>query len=189
MPIKVITPPSALITAADLNLHLKLDADTATADATLIAAQLQAAHRYAEHYTQISLGPQTLELAIDAFPAGAFLLPRGPVTGITSVKYIASTTGVETTLSSSLYSLDDYSTPASILPAYDTDWPTTLDVANAVKVRYTAGAATLDDAGRAALLLMVGHLYANREQVGPSNLVEVPMGVHALLDTVKVWSM
>ena len=52
-----------------------------------------------------------------------------------------------------------------------------------------AGAATLNDAVRSALLLMVGHLYANREAVGPGNLTQVPLGVNALLDTVRSWSV
>lgn len=186
MAIKVITPPAALLTAAELNLHLKLDSATATADATLVSACLMAAHRYAEHYTQVSLGSQTLELALDAFPDGPIELPRGPVTGVTSVQYI-DTVEDEITLDSSAYGLDDYSVPAWLTVAYGTEWPDTLDTVNAVKVRYVAGAATLDEAVRAALLLIVGHLYANRENVAPGNLSEVPMGANVLLDTVKVW--
>lgn len=188
MGIKVITPPAALINAADLALHLKLDTATAASDATLIASLLTAAHRYAEHYTQCSLGDQTLELALDVFPEGAFKLPRGPVTAITSVTYY-NTSGSLITLSNSLYTLDDYSTPATLVPAYGTAWPATYDVANAVKVRYQAGGGTLNEAVRQALLLIVGHLYANREDVAPGSLARVPLGADALLDVVKVWEV
>ena len=57
---------------------------------------------------------------------------------------------------------------------------------NAVKVRYVGG--DMKPAVRAALLLIVGHLYANRESVSPGNLTVVPMGANALLDTVKTYA-
>ena len=103
---------------------------------------LEAAFAYCEHYTGRSLGSQTLELALDEFPAGDIQLPQGPVTSITSVKYY-DTAEVLQTMDSADYSLDDYSDPQWLSPAYDTEWPDTLATVNAVKVRYVAGAATL----------------------------------------------
>lgn len=188
MGIKVITAPAAMLTLAELRLHLKLDTTGGVhTDDTLIAAQLTAAHGYCQHYTQRSFGDQTLELALDDFPVGGILLPRSPVTSIVSVKYI-NTASVDTTISSADYLLDDYGEQAWVVPAYGLDWPEPLDTVNAVKVRYQAGAATLPSAVRAALLLIVGHLYANRENVAPGSLASVPLGADALLDTVKDWS-
>jgi len=188
MGIKVITAPAALLTLTELRLHLKLDTTLGVhADDTLIAAQLTAAHEYCEHYTQQSFGDQTLELAIDDFPVGAIVLPRGPVTSVVTVKYI-NTASVNTTIADTDYVLNDYDQQASIDPAYGIDWPEPLDTVNAVKVRYQAGAATLPGAVRAALLLIVGHLYANRENVSSGSLASVPMGANSLLDTVKDWS-
>jgi uncharacterized phiE125 gp8 family phage protein len=193
MAIKIITPPAALLTLADLRLHLKLDTTGGVhADDSLIAAQLAAAHEYCEHYTGRSYGSQTLELALDAFPSGPIQLPRGPVTGVTSVTYIDSAQ-VTVVLSNAMYALDDYSAPAWLTFAYNTVWPDTLAAPNAVKVRYVAGASTLPSAVRAALLLIVGHLYEHRESVSSGNLASpsltiVPMGVDALLDTQREWS-
>lgn len=189
MGIKVITAPAALLTLAELRLHLKLDTTGGVhADDTLITAQLTAAHEFCEHYAQCSFGTQTLELALDEFPEGPIELARGPVTSVTSVKYI-NTAQAEITLAGTAYTLDDYSLPQWVIQTYDTEWPDTLASANAVKVRYVAGATTLPSAVRAALLLVVGHLYANRESVAPGNLVEVPQGAKALLDTVRNWSV
>jgi uncharacterized phiE125 gp8 family phage protein len=188
MGIKVITAPSALLTLAQLRLHLELDTTAGVHAADdLITAQLWAAHEYAEHYTGCSFGSQTLELALDEFPDGPIQLLRGPVTGITSVKYYDADQVLQT-MDSADYSLDDYSVPQWLAPAYDTDWPDTLDTPNAVQVRYVAGAATVPYAAVAAIKLIVGHLFANRESVGPDRLAAVPQGAHALLDTLKVYA-
>ena len=146
MAIKVITAPSAVLTLEQLRRHCKIDPpDTANdADDDLTAA-LAAAQSTAEHYAGISIGSQTLELALDEFPAAGIQLLQGPVTSITSVTYV-DTAAATQTLAGSAYSLDDYSTPQWLLPAVDTDWPDTYSTVNAVKVRYVAGAATIDGA-------------------------------------------
>lgn len=182
MGVKVITQPdlATLIPTADLRAHC----NSVSADDALLEGFRSAAHGYAEHYAGRSFGSQTLELALDEFPAGAIELPRGPVTAITSVKYIDEA-GVEQTISNTLYTLDDYNLDAWVVPAFDTEWPTPMAVANAVKVRYVAG--SLPGAVRSAMLLTVGHLYSNREASAPTALQELPLGVKSLLDTVKVW--
>lgn len=187
MGIKVITAPTleSVLPLAAVRLHLKQDS---TDDDSEIGLALAAAHRHAQHYTQCSIGEQLLELALDEFPAGPIQLPLGPVIRVSSVTYVDAN-GTTQTLAGSDYALDDFSTPAWLAPAYNSQWPSTLPTVNAVRVRYVAGSNTPDDAVKFALLLTVGHLYANRESVGPSNLTELPLGACALLDTVKVWSM
>lgn len=181
MGVKVITPADPAITTAELRAHCyALAADDAQLEGFLSAAQ-----GYAQHYTGRSIGSQTLELALDEFPDGAIELPLGPVTAISSIKYIDEA-GVEQTLDPSAYTLDDYGIQCWALPAVDTEWPATLATANALKVRYVAG--VLPGAVRSALLLVVGHLYANRENTVSTAMQELPMGVKSLLDTVKVWS-
>lgn len=188
MGIKVITPPSAVLTLEQLRRHCKIDPPNATNDADDdLSAALAGAHATAQHYARISIGSQTLELALDAFPDGGIQLLQGPVTSITSVKYI-DLDGDEQTLGSSLYSLDDYSAPAWLLPAVDTEWPDTLETANAVKVRYVAGASTIDGAVAQALRLLTGLYFDNRNAADKGEMFEIPFGVKALLDTVKDWS-
>ena len=183
MGVKVITPAAAAIPTAELRAHCyALAADDAQLEGFLAAAQA-----YAEHYTGRAIGTQTLELALDSFPDGAIELPRGSVTGITSITYVDEA-GVTQTISNTLYALDNYDAlQCWAVPAVDTSWPTPGAVANAVKVRYVAGDVT--PAVRAALLLTVGHLHANREASTPTAMQELPMGVKALLDTIKVWGM
>lgn len=188
MGIKVITPPAAVLTLEQLRRHCKIDPPDATNDADDdLTAALAGAHATAQHYTRISIGSQTLELALDAFPDGCIQLLQGPVTSITSVKYI-DLDGDEQTLDTSLYSLDDYSVPAWLLPAVDTEWPDTLETANAVKVRYVAGAASIDGAVAQALRLLSGLYFDNRNAADKGEMFEIPFGVKYLLDTVKDWS-
>ena len=181
---QVITPPTEPVTLADARLHLRV---TDTSEDTLIASLTTAAREYCEHYLQRSIGSQTLELALDEFPEGAIELEHGPCISITSIKYI-DTTGVEQTLAGAAYTLDDYSHKSWAVRAYGTEWPDTLEAANVVKVRYVAG--STPSAVIAAMKLIIGHLYENREQsiVGVS-VTELPLGVKALLDTKRIWSL
>lgn len=187
MAIKIITPPAAVLDLEQLRRHCKIDPPDSANDAdTDLSAALAAAHKFAEHATGISIGSQTLELALDEFPSAGIQLPQGPVTSITSVTYV-DTAGATQTLAGSAYSLDDYSTPQWLLPAAGTDWPATYEAANAVKVRYVAGAAALDGAVAQALRLLVGLYFDNRDAAAKDALIEVPLGVTSLLNTVKVY--
>lgn len=188
---KVITPPVAALDLPALRLHCKIDLIGGShPDDTVLTAALDGARRYAEHYTQTSIGAQTLELALDAFPVSWITLPRGPVTSITSVKYLDQA-GVLQTLDPGAYKLDTYETPARLFPVFGTSWPSTRCEVNAVLIRYVAGAVTaeIDQAVISALKLITGHLYENREDSTPGTINNIPLGANTLLDTVKVWSM
>lgn len=50
-----------------------------------------------------------------------------------------------------------------------------------IKARETAVGMVVNDDIRHAILLMVGHLFRNREAVGEKSFNELPMGFHALL--------
>lgn len=49
-------------------------------------------------------------------------------------------------------------------------------------------AGDLPPALRQAMLLLIGHLYANREAVGPVNDKELPLGYKYLLDLYTDWT-
>ena len=191
MGIKVITPPAALLTIAELHLQLKLDtgAFVVHPDDTLLTTRLlPAAAAYCEHASNRSYGSQTLELALDAFPSGPIALPRGPVTSVTSVTYVDTAQATQTR-SSSLYTLDDYSPEAWLIPAYDTTWPDVLATPNAVKVRYVAGAATVPPSVLSAMLLLVEYWHDNMGAYGVGTMSEdVRRGIDALLQIDRDYS-
>lgn len=183
---KVITPVTMpVIPLVDLRTHLRLDllGGSTHPDDALIEGYLEAARAYCEHYTQRSVGVQTLELALDAFPDNAIELPLGAAS-ITSVTYVDSGTNIQT-VSSTQYSLDDYS-HQSWVTTVDV-WPTAGEFANAVKVRYVTRS-TFSAAVKSAMLLLVGHWYENRESSNFDKLQSIPLGVKSLLDTERVYN-
>lgn len=184
---KVITPVSTpVIPLVDLRAHLRLDllGGSTHPDDALIEGYLEAARAYCEHYTQRSIGTQTLELALDAFPDNAIELPLGAAS-ITSVTYVDAGTNVQT-VSSMEYALDDYS-HQSWVTTVDV-WPSAGEFANAVKVRYVTRS-TFSAAVKSAMLLLVGHWYENREGVNIGNITStLDFAIKALLDIERVYN-
>jgi uncharacterized phiE125 gp8 family phage protein len=184
MSIKIITPVATEpISLADAKAHLYVE--IANHD-TLISALIVAAREFAEHYTGRALAPQTLEMVLDRFPAGDITLERAPVTSITSVKY-TDASGVERALASNAYALSTYGLSNRLSPGYAMPWPVARDVPDAVCVRYVAGYEPLPKAARSALLLLIGHLYENRQAASELKIEEMPLGVLPLLNTIKLW--
>lgn len=179
MGLKIITPPTTeQITLEEARLHLRVtpddDSPPAHPDDPLILALVSAARDYCEQNLFRGIAPQIVELVLDCFPPGAIKLPMSPIVSILSVKYTDGN-GVEQTLSSTGYVLDNYSEPGRLVPAVSTTWPATLSGAvNAVKVRYDCGySLPLDSPNyhplpasiRSTMLLLIGHWYENREAV------------------------
>jgi uncharacterized phiE125 gp8 family phage protein len=188
MAYKVITPVAAEpLTTAEAKLHLRVDVSD---DDAIIAALITAAREFAEHYTGRALAPQTLEMGVHCFPSSwrdSIDLDMPPVASVTSVKYLDAA-GVEQTVPAADYTLSSYGDARCVTLDYGLYWPITQDVPDAVRIRYVTGYTTLPKAARAALLLVIGHLYENREAVSALKLDEIPMGARALLDTIKIWS-
>lgn len=194
----VITEPVAEpVSLEEARLQCRVEAygtPAAHPEDALIELFISAAREWVESYTGRALCPQTLELALDAFPAEEIEIARGPVRAITSVIYVDENQ-VEQTLDSEAYTLDVYSDRIWLLPAAETEWPTAGEFANAVKVRYEAGfdlpsaspqTKPVPKAAKIAMLLLIGHLYRNRESTVERALNEVPMGVKSFLDGIRV---
>jgi len=134
-------------------------------DDDLITAAILAAREWVEQYIGRCLIDQAWELALDEFPEEIELV-KVPASSITSVKYI-NTSSVETTISAANYGIDDYSPRHWLIPTDGNEWPTPLDSANAVKVRYVAGygSAATDVPGPIiqAIKLLIGDFYEHRE--------------------------
>lgn len=172
MTLRVVTAATAEpVTLAEAKKYLRVDV---TDDDTLITALITAAREHVEHASGRSWATQTLELTFEEF-GGALELEQGPVTAITSIKYI-DTSGVERTLGAGEYVLR-----GEIVQEVDA-WPATYATEDAVKVRYTVGETVIPQAVKTAILVMLAHLYENRENAG-----EIPTTVRRLLNGVKVY--
>ena len=185
MSYKIITPAEPVIDLVTLKAHLRVDH---AFDDAVISAYLSAAMAYAQHYTGVAIGQQEVEVALDGFPSGAISLPLAPASSVVSIVYVDEA-AADQTLPNTAYALDNYGISHWVLAAAGSEWPATYEAANVVRVRYMAGASVLDAAVKAALMLLVGHLYENRQEAAEKKLSSVPLGVNALLDTVKVWAI
>lgn len=123
----------------------------------------------------------------------AIRLPRPICQSVTSITYRDLTNTVRT-LDPSAYYVDPTSEPARIVPMPSLTWPSTqVYLPGAVQVTYVTGSygdgVEVDTCPKtvvAAILLMVGHLYEHRETVSELDLKSIPLGVTALLDSVKM---
>ncbi|MCR5874369.1 head-tail connector protein [Phenylobacterium sp. J426] len=202
MGVVVITPPEPLIDLDTAKTHLRVDlADTD--DDALIAAYVAAASAHIDGpggWLGRAIGPQTLELRLSAFESArcdTIDLPYQPIIDVVSVKYLDAS-GVEQTLTADTYEV----TEGYVLrPAYNTRWPAARERADAIRIRYRAGYAADPDADElqaavpapiaAAVLLMTGDLYANRETgvVGTVAAdVQMSTTVEALLAPYRIWA-
>jgi len=104
----------------------------------IVTMLVASARARAEHLTGRTFTTKTWELYLDEFPDGEIPLQRTPVDSVTWLKYL-DTSNVEQTVPASKYTLDGFAEPARIIPVYGYSWPQTIDMPNAVKVRFVEG--------------------------------------------------
>lgn len=185
-----ITPPaSEPVTLSEAMVHLRIDApaDGPHPEAMLIETLISAARAHVEAETNRALITQTLEARWDAW-RDVLELPRAPVQSVTSVTYVDEA-GATQTLAGSAYRADVAGLVARVTPAFDTAWPAARAVTGAVAVRFVAGygaASAVPAPLRAAMLLLIGHLYENRSAATERALTEAPFAVAALINPYRV---
>ena len=212
---QLITPPVAEpVTLAQAKANMRVDFSD---DDTIISEKITAAREYVEQTLNRAIYNQTYILSLDQFNYGdwrstipmerrnplrfsalwasmALRLPMPRLVSVTSITYL-DVTGTLQTLDPSTYIVDPASEPARIVPAINLTWPVTdYYIPGSVKVTYVAGTwgdgvetRTCPMAIQQAILLLAGHLYANREAVSGNNLKTVPLGVDALLNPYKFY--
>lgn len=166
-------------------------------DDALLLALLAAAREHCERWTGCLIARREVELSFDGFPARGEPLELGvyPVNALLEVVYTDATGSSSSSSSSDAaaveFTLDDRALPAA-LHVTGGSWPATASTPNAVRVRVDAGwrqaAASSDDATpplpaalRHAVLLILSHLYENREASAEKALTEIPLGVESFL--------
>lgn len=186
--IKVTTAPAIEpLTTAEVKLHLRIDHSEEDA---LIDRLIQTARQQCEDVSRRAFITRTLTAKLDCWPDCTFELPFPPLLAVTSIKY-TDISAVQTTFSASNYIVDAHSEPGRIGLKWSSYWPSvTLQAINGIEIIYTAGygaaATDVPDRYKAAILLLVAHLYENREAavVGQGfSSQALPFGLDALLLT------
>lgn len=180
--LKLTAPPSPEpVSLAEAKAHLRVDVAD---DDTLIGTLITAARQHVEAVTGRALMPQTWEYYIDAFPAdgGAVEIPIAPLTGITKVSFADPTTGAFSDATLTDYQVDmpagERAQRGTVVPKTGKTWPSDVSTQpNSARFTFTAGyadAASVPAALKAAILLLVGDLYANREARMPGSVADNP---------------
>ena len=159
MRVQVITAPQPVITLGEAIDHLRIDSPD---DDALVMAMIAAATGHIDGPTGWlgrSIGVQTLEAYL-AWPdvCGEIRLLYGPVTAIAEIA-MRQPGGSWLVVGPTVYEQRG----DRVALNYGQVWPTTLYSSEAVRIRYEAGYIAIPAPIRAAILLMVGDLYANRE--------------------------
>src|SRR5262245_27078595 len=199
MALRLITAPTVEpISLAEAKEHCNVDHDS---DDALLTTYIKAARAIVDGkdgYLGRALVTQTWELVIDAFPTNEIKIPLPPLQSVASVSYF-DPEGFGQLLPSNQYYVDTVSEPGWVVPV-SSGWPTgVLDAINAVTIQFTAGylpptphsppnlTVAIPDDIRAAMLLYIGMLYADREMiVVGTNAIPLPNASEILLRRYRV---
>jgi uncharacterized phiE125 gp8 family phage protein len=177
-------PTEEPISIDEAKLHLRVDFDD---DDTLIADLVAAAREYVEAATSRRFVTTALRIEGSRFDTEMWL-PGAPLIAVQSVKYLDAN-GSQQTLSASNYDVVTNVEPGMVRRSSTGYWPTHKESPVAVQVNYTAGygtASSVPPPAKAAIKLLVGHWYAQREAAA-NPMQEIPFGAQALIDQLKVW--
>lgn len=168
----------------DAKRHLRV---TSTLDDGYIGGLITAARKYAERRTRRAFITQTWAIKLERFPdsSSSLYLPVPPLQSITSITYVDQDGATQTWSSGSYKALTSH-LPGRVVLEYGEVWPTSLrDDPEAVVITFVAGygdaATDVPQEIKQAILLMVGHWYANREPVAATTMSKIPLTVDSLL--------
>jgi uncharacterized phiE125 gp8 family phage protein len=190
----VTAPAESPVSLSEVKAHLNVSISD---DDTLLGIYIDSAVARCEQVLQRKLITQTWRVYFDSWPT-QIVFPFGNLQSVTSVKY-TDEDETERTVDSDDYTVDTVSVPGRVVLKDDEIWPTyTLFNVNPIVAEFVTG---YGDTGvavpadiRNAVLLTVGHMYANRESylVNDSNkavVEEIPLTANALLNPYRMWGM
>ena len=176
----VAAPGTEPITSAQAKAQLNIDSSDTTWD-TLLAILIASARDHAEKVCATRFAQRTsVALLCDSFDDFA-RLPEAPITAV-AITYVDEA-GDTQTLASSVYELRATELEAAIVLKYGQTWPA-IQYGSRITVTATVGFSTVPPAAVAAMLLLVGHWFRNRE-ASAAALAEIPIGVNDLLINLR----
>lgn len=170
-------PANPVVSLSDMKLHLRRDDDD---DNEAIMAAESAAVRFIEGQTNRLLQARPATLRLDRLPCGrvGVELPGGKVASIESVA-----------IEGDEFAGDAFvvlgEAPARIIPL--AEWPTVTDPESyPVEIRYTVGYSDVPADLIAAIKLVTGHWYENREATTEKAMSSLPMAVDAIVSRYRI---
>lgn len=179
-PVLVTPPASQPVTMEQAKRQVR--AEDFTDDDDLLEALVKAATSHLDGWTGIlgrCLITQTWRQDFDGF-CRCMRLPLFPVASIASVTHLDAADATQT-VSPSAYALLNDDAGAFVRFADAFAFPATSAKRPAVAITYVAGAESASEALQHAILMLVGHWYANRESVSAVAMQSLPQAVDALI--------
>lgn len=181
----VTEPAGSLLSFSESKNHLKVDH---TEDDALISSLMVAATAQVENITNRRLITQTWKAYADSWPTLFFTLPFGELQSVTAIKYTDEDND-QTTWAATEYIVDTTSDPGRVILGVNKAWPNvTLYPSNPIEIEFICGYGVdhgdMPDVLKAAALVMVGDMYANRESflLGPYyKYAEIPDYIISML--------
>lgn len=167
-----------LPTLADVKLHLRVD--HAYEDA-LIASLLAGAIDHFEQSTRRVLQPRLIVQTADSFPdSRVVILDKGPATSVATVSVRTTSGTVSVPLTDYIAITGQHETKPLVAFKTSATLPTPDGYPSAVSITYSAETTTIPESINAAIRLLVGHWYENRQAVGPTGGNEVPLAYQSV---------
>lgn len=179
MKLQLVTAKTAnSVTDAEAKTHLHI---THSDEDTYIGTLVDAAQEFCENFTNRKYEAETWKMHLDTFPK-EIELPFAPVSAITHIKYYDADNEQQT------FSSDDYEYSLNSEPVViraDDSWPGVYDRYEAIEIQFVCGVtspAVTPLSFKQAMLLLIGDMYANRED----NVRRFPNSVSRLLFPLKL---
>lgn len=188
----VRTAPTFLaVSIGEAKQQIRVEADESDEDA-YIKALIEDATELVGDLSDRTLAQTAYTLKLDRFPVGSgryrstepVYLPKPELVSVDEVRYTDENGDTQTLdtvqVSTGLRSV--------IVPDYDTCWPATRRISNAVEIDYTSGhasATAIPRRARRAILLLIGDWFRNREDAGDRKQHTIPNGVQALIEQLR----
>jgi uncharacterized phiE125 gp8 family phage protein len=182
-----------------LDVEVDSDGNTFHPDDGLIMALQTAAREWCEAFTGCSIAAKTYVAALDAFPTRTgetgIELPHPPLIEVETLTYESGESEPSALIPAVDFTVDDFASPARLLPPYGAAWPVAAEGYNRVLIRYRAGYGVPGDASdpepmpqpiATAIRRLLVHLYENRDVAAAGSMGLVPVGIHSLLRPYRV---
>lgn len=194
--VRTVAPTSLPITLAQARSQCRVDSDNTAEDTMFSTVWIPAVTDACEQLLCRSIMLQTWRLTLDCFE-DEIILPWPNVLAVSAVTY-RDTAGVWQTLDSAYYEVDTVSSPGRLVLAASHSWPTLYEGINNVRIDYTAGYSSGNEAAQQGavpnavkqwLLLAVATAYAQRESIAAGmNFMDLPgRFFDGFLDRERIW--